>query len=132
MRCVEQDGSEVRDFDPLTWRDSFAGFLAGARTVFVPSDDAARRLTPFVRHAIRARPPEHDDDLPPEQWPTLGRDEPLRVAVLGGLSVAKGLAVVALLAHAVTRALGGERAEFVVAGGQTIHLNLHAAALGGI
>ncbi|MCY1215762.1 hypothetical protein D9M72_276150 [compost metagenome] len=37
-----------------------------------------------------------------------------------------------LLAHAVTRALGGERAEFVVAGGQTIHLNLHAAALGGI
>ncbi|MCY1433055.1 hypothetical protein D9M71_490740 [compost metagenome] len=37
-----------------------------------------------------------------------------------------------LLAHPVAGTIGGERAEFVVAGGQAIGLELHAAALGGI
>jgi hypothetical protein len=103
VQCVTGSGSQARELEPLTWRDSFAGFLARAETVFVPSEDAARRLAPFVRRAVTVRPPEGDDALPPEQWPTLQASEPLRVAVLGGLSVAKGLGVVASLAGAARR-----------------------------
>lgn len=114
VRCVAQDGSEVAHVDPLTWRASFTGILARAGTIFVPSEDTARRVAPYVATAIQVWSPENDLDLPSEQRPTLAETDALRVAILGALNVPKGLRVLASLARA-TR-LAGAPLTFTLVG----------------
>jgi len=100
VRCIAKDGSEVSEVFPSTWRTSFADFLARADMVFVPSEDMAGRIAPYVSRTIHVWPPEGDLELPSERRPRLASSEPLRVAVLGAVNVSKGLRVVAFVARA--------------------------------
>ena len=79
--------------DIVEWRRNYRQFLQRARHVFAPSQDAADRLRrQFPEIEIMAV--EHPDlaDTPqPEPEPIpLAADAPLRIAVIGALSVIKG------------------------------------------
>lgn len=91
-QCVSSQGSAVgSDVDILAWRERAGRLLAGARRVFVPSEDAAKRLGryfPGVDFAMRPHA-----ERPPEATPSpVARvpGENLRVAVIGALDVHKG------------------------------------------
>jgi O-antigen biosynthesis protein len=116
-RCLEHsaaaEGVEVAD-----WRAKHGRLLARARHVLVPSRDAARRFARMWPDAdVRLAP--HTDiasvaDLPLPAVPALARGAPLRIAVLGALSLIKGadlLEQVALLA-----AQQGQPVEFHLVG----------------
>jgi glycosyltransferase involved in cell wall biosynthesis len=104
VECVRRDGSDAFDVDPLTWRSRNLAFLAEARTVYVPSEDMLSRMSPYLPKVPQLWPPESDPALPPERRPSVARQAPLRVAVIGALNVPKGLKVVASLAEAAARA----------------------------
>ncbi len=100
VSCIERDGSDVGNVDPLTFRRDNLAFLWQAGTVFVPSQDVALRMSPYLPHNLQVWSPENDDALPPERQPCLPPDAVLDVGIIGGLNVAKGLHVVASLARA--------------------------------
>lgn len=86
------------------WRAEARRFLASAETVFGPSLDVAAR---YARHwpeiEVTVRPPEDDADIIAPLRPTLKPGEPLTVAILGRLNVAKGFDVVLNLAKCIRR-----------------------------
>jgi GT2 family glycosyltransferase/2-polyprenyl-3-methyl-5-hydroxy-6-metoxy-1,4-benzoquinol methylase len=90
--------------DIQTWRRDFRGLLMGARNVFAPSQDAARRLVAaFPGIPLLAVSHTDLDGLPylPIRKPAALRDgRPLRVVVLGALSDIKGASVMASVALA--------------------------------
>jgi GT2 family glycosyltransferase len=105
--CVASEGSPVgRDVDVARWRARAGRLLGGARRVFVPAEDVAKRLAPYfpgVDFTLRAHP---------ERGGVRSRAIPwlpgttLRVAVVGALDVAKGAEVLeACIADANARAL---------------------------
>jgi len=103
--CLERTPSAAGT-DIVSWRRDFGTFLLGARHVFAPSLDTAKRLTTaFPGRTVLAVP--HLDlegrvELPVHPPAVRSPDRPLKVAVLGALSDVKGadlLAEVALLAH---------------------------------
>jgi len=76
------------------WRDANARLLNGARPVFAPSDDCGRRIAAFAP-AARLLVVPHTDIAPgallPEPAPEpMQGDRPLRIVVIGALSVIKG------------------------------------------
>lgn len=85
--------------DIETWRKNFSVLLDEARTVFVPSHDAAKRVARYVPTAnVRVVPHKDlaiDYDNPN---PTALGDRPLRIVVLGALSPIKGADVVEAMA----------------------------------
>ncbi|MBK6614401.1 methyltransferase domain-containing protein [Ottowia sp.] len=80
--------------DILTWRRPHAAFLKGARYVLAPSRDALSRLAKWVPGAPLRLVPHTDIDLaerlPAPAPPAWQGDRPLRVAIIGALSVIKG------------------------------------------
>lgn len=99
VTCTAGYGSEVKELDPYAWRPRFAKFLEEASAIIVPSGDTADRLARyFPSSRVTVWEPESDVQLPAERLPALKRDEPLRVACLGALSVPKGAYVLQMLA----------------------------------
>ncbi|HEX4044012.1 MAG TPA: glycosyltransferase [Xanthobacteraceae bacterium] len=92
--CVKADGEYQDAVAPQRRRDAYAAFLGNARRVFVPSADAAERLTRvFTAAPATIRP--HEDNLPGTHWmPMPDRFEPpLRIVALGAFGAHKGAAV---------------------------------------
>ncbi len=74
------------------WREENSQFLYAADCVFVPSQDAERRVQRYFS-GVNTRCIPHDQgriDWPKVSARTLGNDEPLRIVVLGALSQFKG------------------------------------------
>lgn len=102
LACVAAGGAEVEAPGVADWRGRFAGFLAGARNVVAPSADAQRRLEPHIGRDIAVWSPQ--EETAPIRWRPIEPDEPLKVALLGGLTTAKGAEVVYRLARAIRSA----------------------------
>lgn len=81
---------EVPADDVAAWRARHRGWLAGARRVFAPSEDTARRMRRALGElVIHTRPhPEVPFDVRFRSPPAPGA--PVRVAVLGGIGLHKG------------------------------------------
>jgi len=81
------------------WRRENAGFLDQVRFIITPSRDVLARMLRYVPAAPFRLVPHTDIDLqtrlPEPRPPQLKGDRPLKVAILGALSVAKGANVVA-------------------------------------
>jgi GT2 family glycosyltransferase/2-polyprenyl-3-methyl-5-hydroxy-6-metoxy-1,4-benzoquinol methylase/glycosyltransferase involved in cell wall biosynthesis len=77
----------------IEWRLNYRQLLRRARHVFAPSEDTARRLRREFPE-IEVRAVEHPDlegvALPPPEPRPLAPDAPLRIAVIGAMSVIKG------------------------------------------
>lgn len=115
VQCVTAHGAEVREVDPLTWRNDHLDFLAGADRIIAPSDDLAARMRRHLPREIEVWEPESDAGLPPEKPPRIPAKEPLRVVTLGALNISKGLRVVQNLARVMERS-GGARLQLSVLG----------------
>lgn len=95
-RCCAGDKPAPRDGtgSVADWRAANARLLTGARYVFAPSHDAARRIAAFVPSA-RVLVVRHTDIVDEKKLPQPARkpmppSRPLKVAVLGALSGIKG------------------------------------------
>lgn len=80
--------------DIVTWRQSHAAFLSDARFLLAPARDALARIAKLVP-GTPARVVAHTDIgrdtlLPPPQPARLEGSRPLKVAVIGALSIIKG------------------------------------------
>ena len=90
-----------------TWRSTYGGFVARARTILAPSQDVARRFQAFMPAASIRYVPHTDiashGTLPAPRPTALGANAPLKVVVVGALSPIKGADVLedvaALAAH---------------------------------
>jgi O-antigen biosynthesis protein len=99
--CLARDqGAPTRDI--LSWRGDYWDWLGGAARVLAPSRDTAARLRrTWPTLDVRVAPhdqlpiPVHYPAPAPQRW---HKGTPLRVVVLGQLSMAKGLAELALAA----------------------------------
>jgi glycosyltransferase involved in cell wall biosynthesis len=73
------------------WRERFRRHLSGARRVFAPSEDAARRIGRFMPGLrLTIRPHLEHLESPGTLAARLAPDEPVRVVVLGTIVSAKG------------------------------------------
>jgi glycosyltransferase involved in cell wall biosynthesis len=100
--CVARNGSELGSVDPVEWRLAAENFARRADRLLAPSQDTARRLSRFWNGLpLEVWEPEDDTTLPLPAPPALAPDEPLKVAVIGGLNVAKGFHVLRKLAKRV-------------------------------
>jgi len=98
--CLAQAGSSTGVIDAADWRVRAHRFLAGAERVVAPSRDLAARLGPHLPQvSIEVLEPESDGLWPATRMPRLGAQEPLRLALIGALNVAKGYDIVAALAR---------------------------------
>ncbi|HMN72040.1 MAG TPA: glycosyltransferase [Rhodoblastus sp.] len=95
--CVASAGSDAKDADIGLWRERHVRFLAGARRVLIPSDDARLRLEPLIGRALDVMEPEDEARPPPP--PARPRSGPPRIVSIGALSQAKGAAVLETLAR---------------------------------
>lgn len=77
-----------------TWRSTYGGFVARARTILAPSQDVARRFKAFMPAASIRYVPHTDiashGTLPAPRPTALGANAPLKVVVVGALSPIKG------------------------------------------
>ena len=77
-----------------TWRSTYGGFVARARTILAPSQDVARRFQAFMPAASIRYVPHTDiashGTLPAPRPTALGANAPLKVVVVGALSPIKG------------------------------------------
>lgn len=96
--CVARAGGELEGTSPAKWRADFAAFLATARRVLVPSHEMAQRLAPHVARPMTVWAPQDDSRAPPLRRRPVRDGEPLRVAIIGALTPAKGGRVVRSLA----------------------------------
>jgi GT2 family glycosyltransferase/glycosyltransferase involved in cell wall biosynthesis len=135
-RCASRDGSEFGTAPIWVWRDRYERFLRGARRVFVPDDDARRRMQryfPALKLTIRPHPenpgvaqrPREDNDRwsrnPENVWTRR------RVGVIGAIGPHKGSRV--LLACASIARERGLPLEFVVIGTTDINAELAQAGV---
>jgi GT2 family glycosyltransferase/glycosyltransferase involved in cell wall biosynthesis len=106
--CLERNGSRHgKKVDISQWRETHGAWLAGARKVFVPHADVARRLVRYFPdiNFIERRHFEHLERARPVRAPFVSGG-PLRVALIGLLAPHKGLDVVVACARdALTRNL---------------------------
>jgi glycosyltransferase involved in cell wall biosynthesis len=80
--------------DIRKWRQSFRGLYEGADRVNVPDEDVARRLLRYFKiSTVEVRPHEPDASLPSLQPGFIEPNSPLRVVIIGAISVVKGLSV---------------------------------------
>ena len=114
--CGEQGLAQCRDclqqspapggVDIETWRLRHEGFLQRARHVFAPSRDAAKRLLRVFPGAPVLAVPHTDlseATIPPVQAPRLAPGQPLKIVVLGALSLIKGADVLENVAAEAAR-----------------------------
>lgn len=106
--CVKRNGTPFGRVDIGDWQDQHAGYLRGARAVFVPSRDTAGHVCSAVPGlSVQVRP--HPEEEPGEVVPRAARHSAggkVHVAVLGAISVGKGSDVLLALARdAVERGL---------------------------
>lgn len=121
-RCIERDGSPFGRPSVWLWRERYARFLSGARRVFVPHADVARRMRRFLpRVAFTVRPhpepPPRRARSPAAAATSAGRPKagrPRRVALLGTIGPHKGSILLADTARAASAQ--GLPLEFVVVG----------------
>ena len=112
------------------WREANARLLNGARHVFAPSHDAARRIAAFAPGA-RVLAVPHTDIAPsaalplPAPQPLTG-NRPLKIVVIGALSVIKGADL--LEATALQAAQQGAPLEFHLLGYCYRHLQTQPRA----
>lgn len=99
VACIDAAGAEVEAVDMANWRGRFADFLQKARHVFAPSVDLRQRLAAHIDRTISIWSPE--DAVPSARWRGVKDDEALKIAVIGGLTRAKGAEVVFRLARAI-------------------------------
>ena len=119
-RCCAADKPAPRDGTGTVadWRVANAQLLTGARRVFAPSHDAARRISAFAPRARVVAVP-HTDISPARELPQPTREpmpssRPMTVVVLGALSGIKGADV--LEATALEAARRGSPLEFHLVG----------------
>ncbi len=114
--CISANGHFLReDITVAALRDRSAAFLAAARRVVVPSDDAASRMRRHFAGLTAIAIPHHDDTaLPPVAAPKrIGLGRPT-VCVAGAIGIHKGYDILLACAQdAVRRDLN---LEFIVVG----------------
>ncbi|HEY0200182.1 MAG TPA: glycosyl transferase family 2, partial [Burkholderiaceae bacterium] len=100
------------------WRAKHASFVAGARHVFAPSRDTARRFVGFAPTADIRLAPHTDIEaphiLPRPQPRPLATDAPLKIAVIGAISIIKGADLLEDVATAAAKS--GAPVEFHLIG----------------
>jgi hypothetical protein len=114
VRCVANDGAEVREFDPHSWRGKHLAFLEGAARIVAPSEDVAVRMRRHLQRPIAVWEPEIDAGYPPEHVSRIRQTAPLRIVTVGALNVSKGLRGVQSLTDAAAQA--GAPLQFAVLG----------------
>jgi glycosyltransferase involved in cell wall biosynthesis len=121
-RCIARDGSPFGYPAVWDWRERYSRLLRGARRVFVPNIDVARRLRRFlpgIAYTVRPHPEPFSTSLPAGLSRRLV-DVPValhrsrRIAVLGAIGPHKGSAILAETARTSLRR--GLPLEFVVVG----------------
>ncbi len=98
VTCVANAGSDAKGADIGVWRERHIRFLAGARRVLVPSEDARLRLEPLIGRKLEVMEPEAE--ARPPAPPARQRSGPPRIVSIGALSQAKGASVLEALAQA--------------------------------
>jgi glycosyltransferase involved in cell wall biosynthesis len=102
--CMTRGVSARERIDPVKWRKVAENFVRQADRLLAPSWDAASRLSSFWSGLpVSVWQPEEDAKLDLPLAPALSPDEPLRVAVIGALNVAKGFDVLRKLAKRARR-----------------------------
>jgi GT2 family glycosyltransferase len=115
--CVQRYHSPFGQPFVWSWRARYERLLGGARRIFVPSADQARRLARFLPQLeFVVRPhPEPANESPPLQPPaTLAKGRARRVALLGVIGPQKGLDLLIEVSKAAQAK--GLPLEFVVIG----------------
>jgi glycosyltransferase involved in cell wall biosynthesis len=116
-RCVATAGTPFGDVDPASWRARYLLLLQDARRVLVPNPDVAERLASYLRVPLRLllRPHPEPSRAPIGPAPRARRARGCRrVAIIGNLTVIKGLNVVrAMVLDALARKLA---LQFVIFG----------------
>ncbi|WP_049974310.1 glycosyltransferase [Azospirillum sp. B4] len=113
--CIQANGHELRPgLSVAMWRQSMAGFLAGAAQVICPSHDAARRLAVYAPGARMVVQPHPDIPIPPAAPLAAANPSRLRVAVVGAMGEPKGYDV--LLGCALDAASRNLPVEFCLVG----------------
>jgi len=113
-RCVAEAGDETLEhLSPETLAARSAREFAGARRVTAPSADAARRIARHFPGVLPQVTPWEDDRAPAALKPP-GRTAKRRIAVVGGIGIAKGFEV--LLACALDAGRRNLPLEFCIAG----------------
>jgi glycosyltransferase involved in cell wall biosynthesis len=118
--CIRSDGSEFGHPSVWEWRDRYARLLSGARRVFVPDEDVARRLRRYfpsvdfnVRpHLMRALNATEDRRIVRHASPRPRKRR--RVALLGAIGDHKGASL--LFDTAAAAKSRGLPLDFVVVG----------------
>ncbi len=95
--CVARAGGDAKDADVRAWRERHARFLAAARRVVAPSEDARRRLAPALGRDLDVVEPEAE--ISPPAAPARRRSGVPRIVSIGALSHAKGATVLERLAQ---------------------------------
>ncbi|MCP1314109.1 MULTISPECIES: glycosyltransferase [unclassified Halomonas] len=92
QRCLAQqpapDGSSI-----VEWRERHASWLLASDRVISPSQDAAtrfKRYIPALEIEVAVHPDQEKEVYPTPEWQGPQDGEPLRVAVIGALSIIKG------------------------------------------
>ena len=96
--CIRDNGTPFGKVDIVQWRMDWEKFIGGARKLFTPSQDAAKRIAGyFPDETIDVRP--HFEPIV-DSGETIHRDknEPLNVAIIGAIGPHKGSAQLLLLA----------------------------------
>ncbi|MGJ3522737.1 FkbM family methyltransferase [Nitratidesulfovibrio sp. D1] len=93
--CIAAETPQLGNTDIVRWRVAWATLLDGARAIFTPSRDTARRLAAHfpgcaARIAVRPHPETPPRTSPPATSVPYARGEPLRVAVIGAIGPHKG------------------------------------------
>ena len=113
-RCVAETGDETLEkLGPKALVARSAREFAGARRITAPSADAARRIARHFPGVLPQVTPWEDDRLPAALRPP-GNKHPRRIAMVGGIGIAKGYEV--LLACALDAGRRNLPLEFLIAG----------------
>ncbi len=93
--CIAAETPQLGNTDIVRWRAAWGTLLEGARTIFTPSRDTARRLAAHspgcaTRIAVRPHPETPPRTSPPTSRATSVPGQPLRVAVIGAIGPHKG------------------------------------------
>jgi O-antigen biosynthesis protein len=92
-RCIERDGSINGRPDIVSWRASHEALMRGARHVFVPNPDVARRMRrhiPGVQYLVRPHPETQAPPVIARMNSQQGKGGVRRVALLGAIGPHKG------------------------------------------
>jgi GT2 family glycosyltransferase/glycosyltransferase involved in cell wall biosynthesis len=87
--CVATISREGEKLDLLSWRARNGTLLSGAARVIAPSEDTAKRFGRYFPW-LRITPAWHESVSAPIAIPELSENEPLRVAILGVMTLHKG------------------------------------------